>query len=478
MTNSLVSKFLFSLIASVCLACSSGPAFAQRGGGGGSHGGGGFSGGGGGGFRGGGGGGFSGGGAGFRGGGGSGFSGGGTGFRGGGFSGGYRGMPAPRGGGGYVRSGVPGGYRSYAYPGSRSMRPGLGNGSGRAMGPSGSSRPAISDGRWNTFAQRGSGPGAATPAPAVRSGAIGGGWQSFSRSRAPAVESAPARGATAPNALAGRNSISQASAISAIHRSFGNSDFGNLRSGSRSGTRSGLRSGLNAPASASSLVGRSATARPGGPAAGPATAPRNSSSAGSALNRFGSRDFNRFGNFGRFGFHSRFDNDFDDFFFFRRPFFGCCGFGFGGFGFGDFDFGFGAPLWWGSGWPGWYGGPGYPYGLPYGYSLPYDLGLTYDPPTAGGPPSDDSSGSGAYRPTRNNSENSSAILLLYLKDGTMSSARDCWLAAGELHCTATDGSERVFELSAIDFQRTVDENAKRGVPFTLKPSPASSKPPY
>jgi hypothetical protein len=160
------------------------------------------------------------------------------------------------------------------------------------------------------------------------------------------------------------------------------------------------------------------------------------------------------------------------------PFFGCCGFGFGGFGFGDFDFGFGAPLWWGSGWPGWYGGPGYPYGLPYGYSLPYDLGPTYDSPTSSGPQSDDSSGSGAYRRTRNNSENSSAILLLYLKDGTMSSARDCWLAAGELHCTATDGSERVFELEAIDFQRTVDENAKRGVPFTLKPNPSSSKPSY
>jgi hypothetical protein len=123
-------------------------------------------------------------------------------------------------------------------------------------------------------------------------------------------------------------------------------------------------------------------------------------------------------------------------------------------------------------------GGGYPYGLPYGYSLPYDLGLTYDSPTASGPQSDDSSGSGAYRRTRKNSENSLAILLLYLKDGTMYSARDCWLAAGELHCTATDGSERVFELEAVDFQRTVNENAKRGAPFTLKPNPASSKPPY
>jgi hypothetical protein len=445
MTNSLVSKFVFSLIASVCLPCISAPAFAQRGGGGGVHGGGGFRG------------------------------GGGAGFRGGGFSGGYRGMPAPRGGGAYVRSGVPGGYRAYAYPGSRSMRSGLWNGTGRVMAPWRSSRPANSDGRSSTFARRGSGPGAATPPPEVRSGANGGGWQSFSRSRGPAVESGPARGATAPNALAGRNSISQASALSAIHRSFGVSDVGNLRSG--------LRSGLNAPRSASSGSGSSLVARSRGTPSIRGTGLRNSSSAGTALNRFGSRNLNRFGNFGRFRFGD-FDNDFDDFFF-RRPFFGCCGFGFGGFGFGGFgfaigfsgfDFGFGAPLWWGSGWPGWYGGPGYPYGLPYGYSLPYDFGLTYDSPTASGPPSDDSSVSGAYRRTRKNSENSSAILLLYLKDGTMYSVGDCWLATGELHCIATDRSEDVFELSAIDFQRTVDENAKRGVPFILKANPTRSLP--
>lgn len=402
-------------------------------------------------------------------------------------------MTAPRSGGAYVRPGAPGGYRPYAYSGSRSIRPGFSNGMGRAMVPGRSSPPANSDGRWNSFAQRGSGPGAATPAPGIRSGANGGGWQSFSRSRAPAVESGTARGAIAPNALAGRNSISQSDALSAIHRSFGRS-FGNSNLGS-------LRPRLSAPVSASSRVGRSPTARPHRPVSGPATAPPNSST-GSALNRFGSPDFNRLGNLGRFGFppfsgfpFEDFDNDFDDFFFFQnpfffdnfffhRPFFGCCGFGFGGFGgfgfglgFGGFDFGFGAPLWWGSGWPGWWGGPGYPYGLPYGYSLPYDLGLTYDSPTAGGPPSDDSSGSGAYRNTRKNSENSSAILLLYLKDGTMYSARDCWLA-GELHCTATDGSERVFELDSIDFQRTVDENTRRGVPFTLKPNPAGSRQPY
>ena len=394
-------------------------------------------------------------------------------------------MTAPRSGGAYVRPGAPGGYRSYAYSGSRGIRPGFSNGMGRATVPGRSSRPANSDGRWNSFAQRGSGPGAAAPAPGILSGANGGGWQSFSRSRAPAVESGSARGAIAPNALAGRNSISRASALSAIQRSFGrsfgNSGFGNLRSEPpRSGLGSGLRSGLNTPRSASSGSGSSLIARSRGTSSIRGTGLRNSSSAGTSFNRFGSRGFNGFGDFGRFRFGD-FDNDFDDFFF-GRPFFGCCGFGFGGFGFGlgfgDFGFGFGEPLWWGSGWPWWYGGIGYPYGLPYGYSLPYDLGLTYDSPAASGPPPDDSSGYGEYRSTRKNSENSSAILSLYLKDGTMYSARDCWLAAGELHCTATDGSERVFELESVDFQRTVDENARRGVPFTLKPNPAGSRQSY
>jgi hypothetical protein len=320
--------------------------------------------------------------------------------------------------------------------------------------------------RWsrspNTFAERGNGPGSAE--------ANGAAVQSFSANRAPVLGSA-ARGAAVPRALEVRNSISQVRALSAIHRAFGDSGFGNLRFG------------LNASVSANSRFGGSLPARPGGTASRTGIAVRNSfrSRSGFASNRFGFRDFDRFRSLGHFGFRHPFggfrfrdfDNDFDDFFFFRRPFFGCCGFGFGGF-----DFGFGAPLWWGSGWPGWYGGGGYPYGLPYGYSLPYDFGLTYDSPTASGPQSDDSSGSGAYRRTPKNSENSSAILLLYLKDGAMYSARDCWLAAGELHCTATDDGERAVELEAVDFQRTVDENAKRGVPFTLKPRPTASKPPY
>jgi hypothetical protein len=219
-------------------------------------------------------------------------------------------------------------------------------------------------------------------------------------------------------------------------------------------------------------------ARPRGTASGSGVASRNSFGSGFAFNRFGFRDSGRFRNFDRFGFHggfprfpfSDFDNDFDDFFPFRSPFFGCFGCGFGFFG---FNFGFSAPLWWGPTWPWWSGG--YPYGPPYGYSLPYDAGLIYNSPAYSGPQSDDSSASGTFSRTAKSAENSSAILL-YLKDGTMYSVRDSWLANGKLHYTAMDRTEGVVELDAVDFQRTVDENAQRGAPFTLKPNPTNPAP--
>ena len=198
----------------------------------------------------------------------------------------------------------------------------------------------------------------------------------------------------------------------------------------------------------------------------------NSFSSGFASNRFGFRDFNRFGNFGRFRFHPPFFGspflNFNDFFFFRnpflfnsfffqnpflfngfffqssfffndfffrppfffndfflrRPFLGCFGCGFGSVG---FNFGFDTPLWWGSGWPGWFGGIGDPLALPHGYSLPYDSAVTYNSPATDGSQSDNSSASGGFQRTRGNTANSSAPLLLYLKDGTMYSLRDCWL---------------------------------------------------
>lgn len=363
----------------------------------------------------------------------------------------------------------------------------------------------------STLARRGNGPVSGTPPSGIRSGANRGPWESFSANRGPARGSAPATRATAPNALEMRNSA-RGPALQAIHRAFGrpfeDSHFGNLRSG------------LNGTVSASSRFGSSLAPRPGGMASAPGTVARNSFSSRLASNRLAFSDLGRFRNLGDFRFHPPFgvfpfrnfgfDFDFDDFFFFRnpfffnnfffrnpfffnnfspfffndfffrRPFFGClgCGLGLGGFGFGGggfgLNFGFGAPFWWGAGWP-WYGGLGYPYGPPYGYSLPYAYGPAYNTPGASGP-SDNTSAPDTSGRTAKSAENPSAMVVLYLKDGTMFSVRDSWLAEGKLHYTALDGSEDVLDLEVIDFQRTVDENAKRGVPFTLKPNPASSGP--
>jgi hypothetical protein len=66
--------------------------------------------------------------------------------------------------------------------------------------------------------------------------------------------------------------------------------------------------------------------------------------------------------------------------------------------------------------------------------------------------------------------------LLYLKDGTMYPASDYWLADGQLHYTVNYGGESTIDMAQVDLQRTVDENAKRGVRFTLKSSPNAAPP--
>jgi hypothetical protein len=61
--------------------------------------------------------------------------------------------------------------------------------------------------------------------------------------------------------------------------------------------------------------------------------------------------------------------------------------------------------------------------------------------------------------------------MLYLKDGTMYPASDYWLADNQLHYLVNYGGEGTIDMDQLDLQRTVDENAKRGVRFTLKSNP-------
>ena len=67
---------------------------------------------------------------------------------------------------------------------------------------------------------------------------------------------------------------------------------------------------------------------------------------------------------------------------------------------------------------------------------------------------------------------SAPSVLVYLKDGTMLVANDYWLDGGQFHYTVKYGGESQIKLDQVDVQKSVDENAKRGVRFTLKPKPA------
>ncbi len=65
-------------------------------------------------------------------------------------------------------------------------------------------------------------------------------------------------------------------------------------------------------------------------------------------------------------------------------------------------------------------------------------------------------------------------ILVYLKDGTTLAADDYWAVDGEFHYRVKYGGESSVDMDQVDMQRTIDENAKRGVRFTLKPKPATN----
>jgi hypothetical protein len=175
-------------------------------------------------------------------------------------------------------------------------------------------------------------------------------------------------------------------------------------------------------------------------------------------------------------------------FFGFNPFYGGLGFGFGGYGPCD-------PFW------GCFG-----YGLGYGYG--FSGGLGYFGATSGGngsgwtdagaessanvtsPDNTDSyllaapgtGGAGAAavdssigtQELRTDSAPEQTYVLLYLKDGSTFAVSDYWLVDGKLHYVTSYGGENAVDEGRVDLQRTVDENAARGVDFTLKPQPAGN----
>ena len=197
--------------------------------------------------------------------------------------------------------------------------------------------------------------------------------------------------------------------------------------------------------------------------------------------------------------------------------FGCfdCGFGFGGFGFGAFgfdpffDFGWGGPGFYGYDpfWYGAYSGFGYPsypgsgyssnsvtnsdpdystsnQNLAGGYSFSANNNLGIAAP---GTVMNDNSwvrddnnnfepalqGSDDTNPVAENVAGSAPMAMICLKNGTTYSVTDYWLQSGRLHYTVNYGAPSTLKMKEVDLQRTVDENARRGIRFSLKPHPSS-----
>jgi hypothetical protein len=177
-------------------------------------------------------------------------------------------------------------------------------------------------------------------------------------------------------------------------------------------------------------------------------------------------------------------------FFGYYPYFGGFGFGWGGFGpcdpfWGCYGYGFGYGF---GGGLGYFGGLG-SYG---GYSSGYGPGWTdassegsanvtspdnvnsylYAAPGTGGAPAADTSD--AMQTTPADSAPQQTYVLLYLKDGSSFAVSDYWMTGGKLHYITSYGGENAVDEGQIDLQRTVNENAARGVDFSLRPERAPS----
>jgi hypothetical protein len=166
-------------------------------------------------------------------------------------------------------------------------------------------------------------------------------------------------------------------------------------------------------------------------------------------------------------------------------------------GFGFFGNGFGCDPFWGWGFDQGFGcnGFGYGYGLGYGgpgYGYGYNSGVGYgagndnsssvsaSPNDSTADTSDDSATSTWQNPPADNSDSrqqsaapAPVATLIYLKDGSIYEVMSYWLDAGKLHYITNYGGENAVDMSDIDLQRTVDENARRGADFTLRPAPAA-----
>jgi hypothetical protein len=174
-------------------------------------------------------------------------------------------------------------------------------------------------------------------------------------------------------------------------------------------------------------------------------------------------------------------------FFGYNPYYGGLGFGWGGYGpcdpfWGCFGYGFGSGYGYGGG-LGYFGATSGGYGSGWtdagsessaNVTSPdnVDSYLLAAPGTGGAEAAADSSD--GTQVLRTDSAPQQTYVLLYLKDGSSFAVSDYWLADAKLHYVTSYGGDNAVDESRLDLQRTVNENAARGVDFTLRPQPAGT----
>jgi len=134
-------------------------------------------------------------------------------------------------------------------------------------------------------------------------------------------------------------------------------------------------------------------------------------------------------------------------------------YGFNPFGFDPCGFGYFSPYGYG-------GYPGYNFG-----SSDY-VGVENQMPDFTGPsaPSEEPTRDEAVAPqSAEVPAPAPGVTVLYLKDGSSFGVTDYWLEGGRLHYVTTYGGANAMDMDDLDTQHTVDENAKQGVTFTLRP---------
>jgi hypothetical protein len=153
----------------------------------------------------------------------------------------------------------------------------------------------------------------------------------------------------------------------------------------------------------------------------------------------------------------------------------------GGFGYNPYFWPayYGCDPFWGWGCPGSYYSPGYSPASSYqidGYTSDNGgNGGSYSAPDLNAQsqqaPAQDSTPY-VTRPQAPDNSGAGQIVYLYRKDGLMFAANDYWVANNQIHYTVLNGGENTIDMRDFDVQRTIDENAKRGVDFSLRATPA------